>query len=416
MAAISFGNGLRLIGRAWYLRKTVRGANGKSIPRDIPLKIYGTDKEAQARAAAEKRAAEIDGKNADMAVLDRYPGLKALSQPTTAVPTLNEWWAKYEKAYAAERRTSDDIARMIKAWLALPRTTADKTLTTWGESRLDEITKSDCKLAIRARRATKKQHGTGTLSEGSVRKEQGAVQAFFERAIEDEIVDRINPFVTIKKGSDQKRERLLEVDHEPALLAALPEDRVRRIVRFMILSGVRVGGAIALRQTDLRGELAHVSEKSPTSFDACSTCGRAGRKCRNVWITTEGRQILAEQIAADGELWGGVQLRKAMMSEDYVEKAVARAVVYADIPKVSPHDFRHTFAFRWVEKGGDIDTLSQILGHSSSQVTQRYYKHLRDDLLARKMRAVLEPTTATPPEPPAQPPAPDDAPAVATIH
>jgi integrase len=57
---------------------------------------------------------------------------------------------------------------------------------------------------------------------------------------------------------------------------------------------------------------------------------------------------------------------------------------------VSPHDLRHTFGHRWLVKGGSVDDLSFILGHSDSRITRKHYAHLLDTDLAAKMRAVME--------------------------
>ena len=44
----------------------------------------------------------------------------------------------------------------------------------------------------------------------------------------------------------------------------------------------------------------------------------------------------------------------------------------ADIDDFRFHDFRHTAATRMLEKGADIRTVQEILGHSSVSVTERY--------------------------------------------
>ena len=48
------------------------------------------------------------------------------------------------------------------------------------------------------------------------------------------------------------------------------------------------------------------------------------------------------------------------------------------------HDLRHTFAFWWVLRGGDVYVLQHILGHSSTQMVQRY-AHLTSDAQHKAM-------------------------------
>ena len=56
---------------------------------------------------------------------------------------------------------------------------------------------------------------------------------------------------------------------------------------------------------------------------------------------------------------------------------------------VTFHSFRHSFATRLLEKGADIKTVSNLLGHRSIQITLDIYSHVSSDL-KQKTISLLE--------------------------
>jgi integrase/recombinase XerD len=44
------------------------------------------------------------------------------------------------------------------------------------------------------------------------------------------------------------------------------------------------------------------------------------------------------------------------------------------------HRYRHTFAKQWIVNGGNVVSLSKILGHSNLQITQNYINLLVSDV------------------------------------
>ena len=55
-----------------------------------------------------------------------------------------------------------------------------------------------------------------------------------------------------------------------------------------------------------------------------------------------------------------------------IKKSFHTVLKKAGITDFRFHDFRHTEATQMLEKGADIRTVQEILGHSSVSVTERY--------------------------------------------
>ena len=80
------------------------------------------------------------------------------------------------------------------------------------------------------------------------------------------------------------------------------------------------------------------------------------------------------------------------MSPDSVLHMLHRVLKRAGVPKVRFHDLRHTFATLALQNGGDVKTVSSMLGHSDAGFTLRTYTHAtrqKQDEAAQTMGNIL---------------------------
>lgn len=111
-----------------------------------------------------------------------------------------------------------------------------------------------------------------------------------------------------------------------------------------------------------------------------------GGKDRLVPMTQRLQQRLAAWFLLDGlapadHLWsgnhGGHGRRRATpLTSSPWHYWYQAAVEAAGVRYRNPHTTRHTFATRWLRRGGRLETLSRVMGHTSITTTADLYAHL----------------------------------------
>jgi integrase/recombinase XerD len=144
--------------------------------------------------------------------------------------------------------------------------------------------------------------------------------------------------------------------------------RDRAAILMLADTGCRVGGLCGLQVSDLDFEnrLAVVIEKgaqtrkvpfSPPSARALVNWLQVRPRDRGPWV------FVSLGNKAEGQLSPGAvgQMLKRRAKRVGVEGMV------------NPHSFRHAFAREFLMNGGDLGSLSDLLGHKGVEVTKDYY-------------------------------------------
>jgi integrase/recombinase XerD len=216
----------------------------------------------------------------------------------------------------------------------------------------------------------------GTLSVHTIHGYIRAIKRLFTWLEENEMVHN-NPARKLKKPKLPKlppKEITLETVRR--LIDAADNSRDRAIVLFLLDTGCRVAGLVGLRLQDITLDTrrALVTEK--------------GRKARFVFFSDVTRRALETWIAERGisrESDFVFLGQRGVLKTSGVNQILKRLARRAGITgRFNPHSFRHAFAKQYLMDGGDLATLSDLLGHSDVQVTKLSYSVFITDELARK--------------------------------
>jgi len=286
-----------------------------------------------------------------------------------AMPNVAEWWEVYQATFPKSARTQKRDEQIMAH--ALPH---------FGRWLLDRVTPSHCQLYL-TRRANEirvvernvertidgkktivKEKVRKRVAGGTILRERNLLQALFERAVEDGLIQK-NPWRGVKRGKFDTKKRVLTLDEQERLeLVCTPW--FRSWLFFMLGTGLRLDECRGIRPEHFNWDVQTVM-----------VTGK-GNKTREVPMLGGVDVLAREQLDTEGHLW----------PEDpsLFRKELDRYAKVAGIPHLSPHTLRHTFATRYLQGGGDIYILSKILGHASVKTTEEVYAHLlKEDLVAR---------------------------------
>lgn len=136
------------------------------------------------------------------------------------------------------------------------------------------------------------------------------------------------------------------------------------ICALMVDSGLRMNEVVTLTTDCL-----HIPE-------GYAVVNGKGNKQRVVPIGYQTRRLLLRYLARRPALADTrsvfLQSDLSPVTDDTLRMLFRRLKDKSGIPRLRAHLLRHTFATRYLENGGDLYSLQQILGHTSLEMVRRY--------------------------------------------
>lgn len=184
--------------------------------------------------------------------------------------------------------------------------------------------------------------------------------------------------------------KYLEHDEISKLLEAMTVPRWRLLTQFLILSGLRVGEAIALNNSDV-----NLKERN---IIVDKTLARPTRLISSTKTETSNRSIYMQHelylccrdiknyIRKDQQNFGYIskifipQIDGDYLSYDSYAKYVRETTERALGRRLTPHSFRHTHTAMLAEVGVPLETISRRLGHADSEITRQVYMHVTEKM------------------------------------
>lgn len=191
----------------------------------------------------------------------------------------------------------------------------------------------------------------------------------------------------VKYPTDSKHNCLqtLTLRHQRILMRYLIDNTTSQNIGILLslCTGMRIGEVCALKWTDvdfnnrvitIRETVGRIYNCKLKSTEKIYSTPKTKNSCREIPISKQLFQALksVKRTSITPFVVGNsIQSKEPRSYRDYFSRLLKRL----EIPKITFHGLRHTFATRCIESQCDYKTVSTLLGHSNISTTLNLYVH-----------------------------------------
>ncbi len=263
------------------------------------------------------------------------------------------------------------------------------------------------KIERRQVAAFQKELSEGDLSIQTCNNILKILKVILNDAVADEIIAKnpaegIKPLKNVSAKAAETYHRALTEQEQKDFMHEMADDYYYEFVAFLLCTGMRFGEAAALTWSDIdhKQNVIHVTKTVTFNEDNTRTTGtpKSAAGQRDIPMNDAIKGILAKQrkkqsmiIPISGaERLVFVSVYGKMVNNCAVNRAISGALTRLEekgrpIERFTAHAMRDTFATRYIEQGGNPQTLKTILGHSSLAMTMDLYSHVLPNTKQKEM-------------------------------
>lgn len=212
-------------------------------------------------------------------------------------------------------------------------------------------------------------HDAGLKKTSSGRK-LAALRSLFRYLCRQGILEKNPARALLSPRTERRIPEYLEEGEIPTFLDLPGDDfaaaRDRSILELLYATGIRCGELVGLDvgEVDLSAGMVRVLGKG--SKERIVPFGGGARRTLEAYLKTR-----AERSTRGEALF--VNQKGGRLTDRSVRRLITKRVAQTALARrVSPHTFRHSFATHLLQRGADLRSIQELLGHSSLSTTQRY--------------------------------------------
>jgi integrase len=205
-----------------------------------------------------------------------------------------------------------------------------------------------------------KLHRRKQVSGATVNRELALLKRMFNLAIDWDFYLGANPVCKVKFFQEFNRGKRILTQPEEESLVRNATPYLQDIILFALNTGLRIGEIFILLWSNVDWEKGVLNVFAPKTG-----------KIRVIPMNLETRRILETWVKGRRNefIFYNYETGKPFVD---LSAGLALACQKAGITGVTWHTLRHTFASRLLDRGVDIVTVKELLGHSTVLVTMRY--------------------------------------------